>query len=243
MPETAYKVAVQDTYPSWGWWIVNGATTLLENWNLEATRDISDNHMMFGEIGGWFFKGLGGIKPTRSAGLQTHPAAPEFRRPRGIRGFARRPLRADRVGMDAPGQYGDLPRPNPGQQYRNALPAGQRGRREGASAGCRKPYADAQGGQMTLPPGAEGCCRGPHSRAGRQPAQDDFTHNLKYSCDEQTIETDSDAAAGPRSAGGAGRPEGRLHAALAAGFVAPPTLSRPRFTGTGFRAMSRRRAW
>lgn len=61
--ETAYKVAAQDTYPSWGWWIVNGATTLLENWDLEAERDISDNHMMFGEIGGWFFKGLGGIKP------------------------------------------------------------------------------------------------------------------------------------------------------------------------------------
>lgn len=61
--ETAYKVAVQDTYPSWGWWIVNGATTLLENWDLKAERDISDNHMMFGEIGGWFFKGLGGIFP------------------------------------------------------------------------------------------------------------------------------------------------------------------------------------
>ncbi|WP_313265183.1 family 78 glycoside hydrolase catalytic domain [Sphingobacterium sp.] len=62
-PETAYKVAVQDTYPSWGWWIVNGATTLLENWDLKATRDISDNHMMFGEIGGWFFKSIGGILP------------------------------------------------------------------------------------------------------------------------------------------------------------------------------------
>lgn len=61
--ETAYKVAIQDTYPSWGWWIVNGATTLLENWDLDAKRDISDNHMMFGEIGGWFFKGLGGIYP------------------------------------------------------------------------------------------------------------------------------------------------------------------------------------
>ncbi|MCD8043879.1 MAG: glycoside hydrolase family 78 protein [Tannerellaceae bacterium] len=61
--EAAYKIAVQDTYPSWGHWIVNGATTLLENWDLNATRDISDNHMMFGEIGGWFFKGLGGIKP------------------------------------------------------------------------------------------------------------------------------------------------------------------------------------
>ena len=53
------------------WWIVNGATTLFENWNLEATRDISDNHMMFGEIGGWFFKGLGGIKPD--------PEAPGFK--------------------------------------------------------------------------------------------------------------------------------------------------------------------
>ncbi|WP_437919734.1 glycoside hydrolase family 78 protein [Sphingobacterium sp. LRF_L2] len=61
--ETAYKVAVQDTYPSWGWWAVNGATTLLENWDLEAERDISDNHMMFGEIGGWLFKSIGGILP------------------------------------------------------------------------------------------------------------------------------------------------------------------------------------
>ncbi|WP_255563201.1 alpha-L-rhamnosidase [Mucilaginibacter sp. 21P] len=66
--ETAYKLASQDTYPSWGWWIVNGATTLYENWNIQATRDISLNHMMFGEIGGWFFKGLGGILPD-----ETHP--------------------------------------------------------------------------------------------------------------------------------------------------------------------------
>lgn len=68
---TAYKVAVQDTYPSWGWWVVNGATTLLENWDLEAERDISDNHMMFGEIGGWFFKSIGGIHPD--------PAKPGFK--------------------------------------------------------------------------------------------------------------------------------------------------------------------
>ena len=61
--ETAYKLAVQNSYPSWGEWVANGATTLLENWDLKATRDISDNHMMFGEIGGWFYKGLGGIFP------------------------------------------------------------------------------------------------------------------------------------------------------------------------------------
>lgn len=65
--ETAYKVAVQDSYPSWGWWVVNGATTLLENWDLQAERDISDNHMMFGEIGGWFFKSIGGILPDENS--------------------------------------------------------------------------------------------------------------------------------------------------------------------------------
>lgn len=65
--ETAYRVAVQQTYPSWGWWIANGATTLLENWDLQATRDISDNHMMFGEIGAWFYKGVGGIYPDAAS--------------------------------------------------------------------------------------------------------------------------------------------------------------------------------
>lgn len=66
-PDVAYDVAVQDTYPSWGWWIVNGATSLLENWDLKATRDISDNHIMFGEIGAWPYKGLGGIFPDENA--------------------------------------------------------------------------------------------------------------------------------------------------------------------------------
>ena len=61
--EIAYKVAVQDTYPSWGWWIVNGATTLYENWNIDSKHDISLNHIMFGAIGAWFYKGLGGISP------------------------------------------------------------------------------------------------------------------------------------------------------------------------------------
>ncbi len=61
--ETAYRVAIQDTYPSWGWWVQNGATTLLENWKLDVTRDGSDNHMMFGEIAAWFYRDLGGIMP------------------------------------------------------------------------------------------------------------------------------------------------------------------------------------
>ena len=61
--DVAYKLAAQDTYPSWGWWIKNGATTLYENWNIAEQRDLSLNHIMFGEIGAWMYKSLGGIKP------------------------------------------------------------------------------------------------------------------------------------------------------------------------------------
>lgn len=69
--DLAYTVAAQETLPSWGWWIVNGATTLYENWPIDAKSDISLNHIMFGEIGAWFYKALGGIKPD--------PAKPGFK--------------------------------------------------------------------------------------------------------------------------------------------------------------------
>ncbi len=70
-PDLAYQVASQETFPSWGWWIVNGATTLYENWPIDAKSDISMNHIMFGEIGAWLYKALGGIKPD--------PAQPGFK--------------------------------------------------------------------------------------------------------------------------------------------------------------------
>lgn len=61
--DLAYQVAAQETFPSWGWWIVNGATTFYENWPLDASKDISMNHIMFGEINAWYYKALGGIFP------------------------------------------------------------------------------------------------------------------------------------------------------------------------------------
>lgn len=64
--EIAYKIAAQKTYPSWGWWMENGATTLYENWPIDAKSDISMNHIMFGEIGAWLYKGIAGIKPDES---------------------------------------------------------------------------------------------------------------------------------------------------------------------------------
>ena len=66
-PELAYRLATRETEPSWGWWIKNGATTLYENWSVNPGSDASLNHIMFGEIGAWFFKGLGGILPDTAA--------------------------------------------------------------------------------------------------------------------------------------------------------------------------------
>jgi alpha-L-rhamnosidase len=59
--DLAYRLASNETEPSWGWWMKNGATTLYENWPINAGSDISLNHIMFGEISAWFYKGLGGI--------------------------------------------------------------------------------------------------------------------------------------------------------------------------------------
>ncbi|MDR6845178.1 glycoside hydrolase family 78 protein [Flavobacterium granuli] len=62
--DAAYKIASQEDFPSWGYWIKNGATTLYENWPLDVEKnDASLNHIMFGEIGAWMYKGLGGIFP------------------------------------------------------------------------------------------------------------------------------------------------------------------------------------
>ena len=61
--ELAYRMATATDFPSWGWWLANGKTTLIENWRLDVTRDNSDNHVMFGDIAAWFHLGLGGINP------------------------------------------------------------------------------------------------------------------------------------------------------------------------------------
>lgn len=77
--ETAYKLASQDTFPSWGWWIKNGATTLYENWNIDLKRDLSLNHIMFGEISAWMFKALGGIKVDETQpGFKHFIVSPNF---------------------------------------------------------------------------------------------------------------------------------------------------------------------
>jgi len=77
--DLAFEVALQKTYPSWGWWIVNGATTLYENWDISPKSDISLNHIMFGEIGAWFYKSPGGIYPDeKQPGFKNVILKPDF---------------------------------------------------------------------------------------------------------------------------------------------------------------------
>ena len=85
-PDLAYRLSTQDSYPSWGWWVKNGATTFLENWDLKATRDISDNHIMFAEVVAWMHKGLGGIYPDeKQPGFKHIILKPYF--PKGLNSF------------------------------------------------------------------------------------------------------------------------------------------------------------
>jgi alpha-L-rhamnosidase len=60
--DLAYDIAAQTTYPSWGYMVENGATTLWELWQRrEGPSMNSHNHPMFGSVGAWFYKALAGI--------------------------------------------------------------------------------------------------------------------------------------------------------------------------------------
>jgi alpha-L-rhamnosidase len=59
--DLALALMRQSTYPSYGWQIQQGATTLWENWNGMG----SHIHPMFGSVCAWFFHDLAGIQPDR----------------------------------------------------------------------------------------------------------------------------------------------------------------------------------
>jgi alpha-L-rhamnosidase len=68
-PDLAYKLATNTTYPSWGYMIENGATTIWELWNGNtAAPDMnSGNHvMLLGDLIIWYYEDLAGIKSDPS---------------------------------------------------------------------------------------------------------------------------------------------------------------------------------
>lgn len=73
--DLAYKIINQRDFPSFGWWIEQGATTTWEQWDGGNSR----NHPMFGGGIGWFYRDLAGLEPI-GAGYSTfrvRPVLPE----------------------------------------------------------------------------------------------------------------------------------------------------------------------
>ena len=67
MGDLAYTIMNQRDYPSFGWWLEQGATTTWEQWNGRDSR----NHPMFGGGLTWYSRVL--------AGVDTDPAQPGFK--------------------------------------------------------------------------------------------------------------------------------------------------------------------
>ena len=68
--DIAYRLLLNDTYPSWGYSIKNGATTIWERWN-SYTKESgfgdegmnSFNHYSLGSVAEWMYRYMGGIQP------------------------------------------------------------------------------------------------------------------------------------------------------------------------------------
>jgi len=61
--EVAWRLAIQTTYPSWGYMVRKGATTIWELWNSDTAgpKMNSRNHFALGAVGEWFYESLAGI--------------------------------------------------------------------------------------------------------------------------------------------------------------------------------------
>ena len=134
--DLAYALLHQDTYPSWGYSIVHGATTIWERWDgwtadrgFQAAEMNSFNHYSLGSIGDWLFGGVAGIeqaptsvgyrelqlRPTVGGRLTWAKASQETVRGRVASGWR---LDGDQIVVDVeipPGATAQLivPTPNP----------------------------------------------------------------------------------------------------------------------------------
>jgi len=82
----AYTLAKDTAYPSLGFEVVNGSTTIWERWNsyikgkgFENNAGMNSfNHYAFGAICEWMFQNMAGIQPGESAGFNTFVIKPEI---------------------------------------------------------------------------------------------------------------------------------------------------------------------
>jgi alpha-L-rhamnosidase len=72
-PDVAYRLLLNEQFPSWLYQVKNGATTIWERWNgiqedgtLFNPNMNSFNHYAFGSIGAWMYQEIGGLKIDES---------------------------------------------------------------------------------------------------------------------------------------------------------------------------------
>jgi alpha-L-rhamnosidase len=71
--DVAYRLLLNETYPSWGYMLSKGATTWWERWNGDTGDPAmnSYNHYAFGSVVAWVYR--------YAAGIDTTPSAPGFK--------------------------------------------------------------------------------------------------------------------------------------------------------------------
>ncbi|HEX4169446.1 MAG TPA: family 78 glycoside hydrolase catalytic domain [Bryobacteraceae bacterium] len=67
--DVAYRLLLNDTYPSWGYMLSKGATTWWERWNGDTGDPAmnSYNHYAFGSVVAWIYRDVVGIDTTSAA--------------------------------------------------------------------------------------------------------------------------------------------------------------------------------
>ena len=81
MHDAAIGVATQETFPSFGYWLQQGATSCWENWSGESDDthppQPTHNHIFLcGGIGEWMYTHLSGISPPKEPGYKTVTISP-----------------------------------------------------------------------------------------------------------------------------------------------------------------------
>jgi alpha-L-rhamnosidase len=80
--DLAYKILTQDSYPSWGYMLARGGTTIWERWDgIRPDGSFQDagmnsfNHYGLGSIGDWLYDDVGGLAP-QTPGYKTQLVKP-----------------------------------------------------------------------------------------------------------------------------------------------------------------------
>lgn len=81
--DVAYKLLLNTQYPSWGYLVEHGATTMWERWNGDQMKDDpsmnSYNHYAYGAVADWIYRFAAGVDTTpNGAGFHTVALHPVF---------------------------------------------------------------------------------------------------------------------------------------------------------------------